>query len=115
MKAFKKSISKDRLFTEFVKILNGLLQLSGKECEVFALLLKLNQENEYIRDILSTENRRYIMNEMNLKKSNLSKYLANLKNKGIILYDENGYYINTLFIPDSSGGISETVFILDMQ
>ncbi len=116
MKAFKKVISKDKLYSEYVKILNGLLQLTGKEAEVLSLLLALeNNRSNDEEDILSTENRRYIMSEMNLKKSNLSKYLSKLKFKGVLREDNNGYYINSLFIPDVSGNISETVFILDMQ
>lgn len=121
MKAFKKVIQQKDLFREFVKILNGLLQLTSKESEVLALLLHLDHKREEegatkaSMDILSTDNRKFIMSEMNLKKSNLSKYISRLKGKGVILQDGNGYYINSLFIPDVSGNISETVFILDLQ
>lgn len=114
MKVFKKVISKDSLHIEFVKILNGLLQLSDRESQVLALLLSLDEDRGN-NDLLSTENRRYIMDEMNLKKSNLSKYISDLKSKGVIMQDENGHYINSLFVPDVTGNISETVFILDLQ
>jgi len=115
MKAFKKVIEKRNLFKEYVKIINGLLQLSGKESEVFAELLQANHDNPKETDILSKDIRKRIMGELNMKKTNLSKYISVLKSKGVISKDESGHYINNLFVPDVAGNISETVFILDVK
>ena len=115
MKAFKKVVSKDKIFNEYVKILNGLLQLSGKECQVLSLLLQINYNKTEIEDVLNKDIRKFIMKELNLKKSNLSRYLSSLKDKGVVMKDENGYYINNMFIPDITDNISETVFILDIK
>jgi len=115
MKAFKKSISKKHLFREYVNILNGLLQLSNKECEVLAILLQINYNKTTLSDILHKDIRKYIMDELNIKKSNLSKYLSTLKEKGVISKDYKGHYINKMFIPDISDNTSETVFILDIK
>lgn len=115
MKAFKKVISKNNLFREYVKILNGLLQLSDKECEVLAILLQINHNRDKLDNILDTNIRKFIMGELNIKKSNLSKYISSLKDRGVIMKDDNGYYINSMFIPEISGDISETVFILDIK
>ena len=119
MKAYKKKVKKDNLYKEYVTILNGLIQLSGKELEVFSLLLQIYIEQKPLlgrkQDILSTDNRRLIMAETNINKNNLSKYIAVLKLKGLILQDDNGHYINNMFIPDIDKNILETLFILEIN
>ena len=119
MKAFKKTIKNKDIYKEYVNILNGLLQLSGKEMEVLSLLLEIEMTRPPIlgkkQDILSTDNRRALMDATGINKNNLSMYIKVLKDKGIIREDNNGHYINTMFIPDIKDNVSETVFILNLE
>lgn len=119
MKAYRKRINKQDIYKEYVNILNGLLQLSGKEREVLSLLLELEATKPPIlgtkQDLLSTDNRRAIMDKTNINKNNLSKYISVLKGRSILLKDDNGNYVNPLFVPDVVGNMSETVFVLEIN
>jgi len=119
MKAYRKTVNKSQVYKEYINILNGLLKLSGKEMEVLSLLLEIEATKPPILgskpDLLCTDNRRALMDKTNINKNNLSKYLSVLKERSIILRDDNGNYINPLFVPDIIGNISETVFVLDIE
>jgi|SRR6056297_1704150 len=119
MKAYKKNIKGKDLYREHINILNGLLKLTGKEAEVFSILLQISIEQKPMfgkkQDVLSTDNRRLVMGQTNINKNNLSKYISVLKSKNILLKDNGGYYINQMFIPDVNNNASETLFILNID
>ena len=119
MKAFKKTINSKEIYLKYISILNGLLQLSGKELEVLSLLLEIEMTKAPIlgkkQDLLSTDNRRALMEKTGINKNNLSKYISILKDKRIILKDNNGHYINAIYIPDIIEGKSEMLFILNIE
>ena len=120
MKSFSKKTTKDNLYKEYVMILNGVLQLSYREAEVFALLLKLNDEWAEVvansNNILSTDIRKKIMNDTRITKTNLVKYIRVLREKNILIPNEfGGWSVNETFVPYFTGGINETVFILDAE
>jgi len=118
---YRKKISKKNLYKEFVRVLNGLLQLSDREAEVLQLLMDIDAHwhpvlETDLKNILSTDNRRALMKETRINKNNLTKYLNILKDKGILVGDkETGYYINPIFMPKETSGIVEIVFILDLE
>lgn len=119
MKAYRKKIKKKNLYRHFLALTNSLLQLTDRELDVLALLLQIQEEQPKFlnksKDILSTDNRRLIMSETRVNKNNLSKYVKNMKDKGIILKDENGHYINGMFIPDLKNGLAEILFVLELE
>jgi hypothetical protein len=120
MKTFQKKIKKENLYKEYVQIINGVLQLSFREAEVFSLLLKLNDELAGLivdtGDILSTDIRRIIMKETRVSKTNLVKYINVLSSKNIIVRGPNNkWQINETFVPRTVGDINEIVFILDTK
>lgn len=105
MKAYKKKISKKRVYREYVSILNGVLQLSHREADVFATLLQINAEwgsmVEQIGNVLSTDVRRQLMKETRITKTNLARYVNSLADKGILVPGkaEGSLMINDTFIP----------------
>jgi hypothetical protein len=117
MNEFGKHIKRNNLYKEYTKILNGLLQLSDREAELFALLLKVDFEWEpklgEPKNILSTDTRRAIMKETRINKNNLSKYIGVLKEKGVLIKTEDGYEIREMFVPKLTGDLLEVVFVLD--
>jgi hypothetical protein len=120
MKTFHKKILKKNLYKEYVLIINGLLQLSFREAEVFSLLLKLNDEFANLiadtGDLLSTDIRRIIMRETRISKTNLVKYINALASKGILVRGTNNkWHINETFVPITVGDINEIVFVLDTE
>jgi len=105
MKAFKKKISKNKAYREYVDILNGKLQLSYREAEVLSVLLQLNAEwGSMVKEtgnILSTDVRRVLMRETLITKTNLARYITALKDKGILVETERGtLMLNDIFIPE---------------
>lgn len=118
---YRKKISKKHLYKEFVRVLNGLLQLSDREAEVLSLLMGIDANWRPVletekKNILSTDNRRALMEETRINKNNLTKYLNTLKEKGLLVGDaDTGYSINSIFMPKQTGGIVEIVFILDFE
>ena len=119
MKTFHKKIKRKQVYKEYVNILNGNLQLSFREADVFSVLLQLNDEWHNMitttNNILSTDVRRELMRETRIKKTNLSRYIKGLSSKGILLPTENGgYMLNELFIPDIQEDSCEIMFILEM-
>jgi hypothetical protein len=117
MKTFHKKINKKKVYKEYVNILNGNLQLSFREADVFSVLLQLHVEwNGMIKtnnNILSTDVRRALMRETRIKKTNLARYLNGLASKGVLVKTEEGYMINEIFIPEIKENDCEITFILE--
>jgi hypothetical protein len=119
MKAFRKKISKSKVYREYVDILNGKLQLSYREAEVFAVLLQLNAEwgsmVKEMGNVLSTDVRRVLMRETLISKTNLARYITALKEKGILIETDKGkVMLNEIFIPEFVDNTCEVRFVLDM-
>jgi hypothetical protein len=105
MKSFRKKVSKNRVYREYVDILNGKLQLSLREADVLAVLLQLNAEwgsmVKEVGNILSTDVRRVLMRETLITKTNLARYITQLVDKGILVPSEDGkLLLNEIFIPE---------------
>lgn len=119
MKLFRKTIKNKNIYKEYINIINGLLHLSGKECEVLYILLEIEATRPVIlgkkQDLLSTDNRRALMEQTGINKNNLSKYLSVLKDKRILLKDDSGHYINTMYVPKITDKVSETTFVLNLE
>jgi hypothetical protein len=104
MKAFRKKIKKTKLYREYVNVLNGILQLSFREADVFSVLLQINSEwGNMVKEtgtILSTDIRRALMKETRITKTNLARYITALKNKGLLVESDKGkLIINEIFVP----------------
>jgi hypothetical protein len=119
MKAYKKKISKKRFYREYVSILNGVLQLSHREADVFAALLQINAEwgtmVKQIGNVLSTDARRQLMKETRITKTNLARYIIVLVEKGILMQLEGDkYMLNELFVPVFIGNVCDVTFTLEV-
>jgi len=120
MKNFRKKVSKKKLFSEYVRIMNGIFGLSKREAEVYSFMVRLDSEwrplsEKDYKDILSTSNRKLIIRECNMQKTNLTRLVAELRNKGLIILNSYGGYE----IPETLGinlqdGLVEIVFTLEL-
>ena len=92
MNKFTKRVPKQKLYIEYVRSLNGLLHLTEKEILLVTELIKL--DINYIKlkgipkNIVNTQNRKYIQNAIGVSKDNLSRAIKKLKLKGLLIHDE---------------------------
>lgn len=117
MNQYRKQIKQKNRYREFIRVLNGALQLTEREIDVLSLLIKIDVEwpssQERYKNILSTDSRRQIMKETLINKSNLTKYVKNFKEHGIIQVDDYGNsHINPVFKPDENDNKIEILFEL---
>lgn len=118
MNLLKKKINKESLFIEYVKILNGVLQLSNREAEVFSFLLKEDYDtakfSQYTGNVNTKGVRARIRGKFNISEANLSRYLGTLKSKKLLVKGVNGkWVINNSIKPIITDGVFELKFILD--
>lgn len=122
----RKKVKKNKLFIEHLSIISKLLDISPRETEVLSLLMELDYKwkaklTTDVKNILSTDNRRLIMQETRVNKNNLSKYIAVLKSKGLLIKNSNGGYevLSSLFpnieIDNNGNEIVETLFTLVIE
>lgn len=125
MKVFKKKISKKRVYREYVDVLNGKLNLSLREADIFAVLLQVHSEwGSMVKEtgnILSTDVRKQLMRETLVTKTNLARYVTSLKEKGVLVETPTGLMLNEFFIPDFEKDLKsgvktyEVKFVLEVE
>lgn len=120
MKNFRKKLPQKKLFSEYVRIMNGIFSLSKREAEVYSFIIKLDTEwrpisEKDFKNILSTSNRRLIVRECNINKTNLSRLILELKTRGLLsINKDGGYEIPASIAIDSKDKVIEVVFTLEL-
>jgi hypothetical protein len=111
-----KEVSKKDLNLEFLKSLNGLMDLTSRELEVLAATIDIsiaNEKNKEDRDSIdSTRNRKSIMASTGITRENLSRYIKTYKSKGIIVYQGGINVINKAIIPIVIGSRSVQITLI---
>jgi DNA-binding transcriptional ArsR family regulator len=115
MNLLRKKVSKDTLFSEYAKIVNGVLELSPRVLEVFSFLLLADGEGERA-DINNKVVRSRIISKFNISAANLSRYLKVLRDKGLSVRNERGKWVlNDVIRPIMKDGKLELKFILEVD
>ena len=120
MKNFRKIVPQRKLYSEYVKIMNGIFGLSKREAEVYSFVIRLDSEwrpasEKDFKDILSTSNRRLVIRECNINKTNLSRLIIDLKRKGLLTQNtQGGYEVPSSISIDLSSKVTEVVFTLEV-
>lgn len=120
MKNFRKRLPQRKLFSEYVKIMNGIFGLSKREAEIYSFMVKIDTEwrplsDRDFKNILSTSNRKLIIRECNINKTNLSRLIIDLRNSGLIeLNIDGGYQIPSSIAIDPDTKLIEIVFTLEV-
>lgn len=121
MNRYLKKVKPKNKYRDFLRVLNGNLYLTDRELEVFSFLLEFDVGWEprvkgEVKNIIATDFRRIIIKEMRIYKTNLSKYLKQLKEKGLIMEtEEGGVVVSPMFIPEEKDGKIEVSFVLDFN
>lgn len=83
MNKLVKSVSKTDLLKEFLKSLNGILDLTDRELELLATFIDLDVNTPKLpniyKNVISTENRKYIKRTLGITSDNLSRYISKFK------------------------------------
>lgn len=106
MNKLVKTVNEDDLYPEFLRALNGILDLTDREMELLIELIKLDIGYQKLpgvnKNVVNTSNRKFIMHTMGLTKDNLSRYITRFKHKGILVKGlaEDEISVNKALIPD---------------
>ncbi len=121
MKEFRRQVPYRKLFSEYVRVMNGIFGLSKREAEVYSFIMQLDTEwvkrsaKDY-KDVLSTSNRRLIISECNIGKTNLSRLIILLRDKGLLVVNEHGgYEVPSAISIDPGSHSVEVVFTLTVN
>ncbi len=109
----RKKVNKDNVFVNYVNILNGVLQLSKREAEVFSLMLRFNEETDS-EDLDFSYIRKVIVDALGISEANLSRYLTTLKQKNLLIKNGNTWLVNDTLVPDLDHDVIEVTFTLDI-
>lgn len=118
MNKLVKSVSKADLNTEFLKSLNGILDLTDRELELLATFIAIDINTSKLpnisKNVISTENRKYIRKVLGITPDNLSRYIARFKKQGILVKGkiEDEVVVNKALIPEIIGDRVQITIIL---
>lgn len=118
MNKLVKSVSKADLNTEFLKSLNGILDLTDRELELLAAFIAIDINTPKLpnisKNVISTENRKYIRKVLGITPDNLSRYITKFKNQGILIKGkiEDEVVVNKALIPEIIGDRVQITIIL---
>lgn len=118
MNKLVKSVSKADLNTEFLKSLNGILDLTDRELELLTTFITIDINTPKLpnisKNVISTENRKYIRRVLGITPDNLSRYITKFKNQGILVKGkiEDEVVVNKALIPEIIGDRVQITIIL---
>lgn len=118
MNKLVKSVSKADLNTEFLKSLNGILDLTDRELELLVTFIAIDINTPKLpnisKNVISTENRKYIRKVLGITPDNLSRYITKFKNQGILIKGkiEDEVVVNKALIPEIIGDRVQITIIL---
>lgn len=106
MNKLVKTVKKTDLYREFLRSLDGVLQLTDREQDIMVLLIELDINTPklpgYSKNVISTENRRYLKAATGITGDNLSRYIGRLRDKGLIVKGkaDDEWMVNPALIPE---------------
>lgn len=118
MNKLVKVVEKQDLYKEFLKSINGILQLTDRELDLLLILIDIYNNMpklpDYSKNIISTENRKYIKTTTGITSDNLSRYLTRFKSKGILVKGkvDDEWLLNPAVIPELIGDRIQVTIIL---
>ena len=116
-----KTVKKADLYREFLKSLDGVLQLTDREQDIMILLIGIDINTPklpgYSKNVISTENRRYLKAATGITSDNLSRYIGRLKDKGLIIKGkaDDEWVVNPALIPEVIGDRVQLTIVLRLE
>lgn len=121
MNKLVKSVNKTDLYAEFLKSLNGILDLTDRELELLGTFIQIDINTPKLpnisKNVISTENRKYIRKTLGITPDNLSRYITKFKNQGILVKGkiEDEVMVNKALIPEIIGDRVQITIILKVN
>lgn len=90
MNKLVKQVKEKDLYSEFLKTLNGIMDLPKRELQLLTLLVKLQidpttSNNEPESGVLSAVNRKYVESTLGITQDNQSRYYKKFKELGYLV------------------------------
>lgn len=106
MNKLVKTIREDELYSEFLKSLNGIMDLPKRELQLLTLLVKLQMEpqlsnNDPESGVLSANNRKFIETTIGITQDNQSRYYKKFKDLGYLVKGkiDRQWLVNQILLP----------------
>ena len=106
MNKLVKQVKKEDLYSEFLKALNGIIDLPKRELQLLTLLVRLQMEpqlsnNDPETGVLSANNRKYIEKETGITQDNQSRYYKKFKDLGYLVRGkiDRQWLVNKILLP----------------
>ena len=106
MNKLVKQVKKEDLYSEFLKALNGIIDLPKRELQLLTLLVRLQMEpqlsnNDPETGVLSANNRKYIERETGITQDNQSRYYKKFKDLGYLVRGkiDRQWLVNQILLP----------------
>lgn len=121
MNKLVKSVSKADLYMEFLKSLNGILQLTNRELELLATFIDLDVNFSKLpnvsKNVINSQNRKYIKATLGITPDNLSRYITKFKKEGLLIDGklEDEVIVNKALIPEVIGDRVQITIILKVN
>ena len=121
MNKLVKGVSKTDLYNEFLKSLNGILDLTDRELQLLSTFIQLDINTPKLpnisKNVISTENRKYIRKTLGITHDNLSRYITKFKNQGILVKGrvEDEVMVNKALIPEVIGDRVQITIVLRLN
>lgn len=106
MNKLVKTVTNNTLIFEFLRSLNGILNITNREMELLAKLVEMDTKYDPSllenKNVVSTKNRKIIMDQLKLTPDNLSRYIKRFKEKGILVKGkaDDEIFVNKALIPE---------------
>ena len=116
MNKLGKKVSKADLLKEFLRGLNGVLNITNRELEILETLINLQTGNvDYKDGVINKDTRKNIVQNLKITPDNLSRYLSKFRQLGILVPSKrftNEWVVNSALIPQIIGDRVQITIIL---
>ena len=121
MNKLVKTVSRTDLYREFLNSLNGILKLTYRELEFLTTFIDIDVNTPKLpnvrKNVISTENRKYIKRTLGITPDNLSRYIAKFKQQGILRVGkaDDEVMVSKALIPEIIGDRVQITIILKVN
>ena len=121
MNKLVKTVSRTDLYREFLNSLNGILKLTDRELELLTTFIDIDVNTPKLpnvrKNVISTENRKYIKRTLGITPDNLSRYIAKFKQQGILRVGkaDDEVMVSKALIPEIIGDRVQITIILKLK
>lgn len=121
MNKLVKTVSRTDLYREFLNSLNGILKLTDRELELLTTFIDIDVNTPKLpnvrKNVISTENRKYIKRTLGITPDNLSRYIAKFKQQSILRVGkaDDEVMVSKALIPEIIGDRVQITIILKVN